>query len=105
MPVARVVAVALVPLDAVGSEAEAAKSVAEAEVVDAASEVAAEMTTLLSVELVEAGVSLASDVTVVPAVAVDIALSSPALIMFGQANIAERNSSLTWWHDPDPSLA
>ena len=87
---------ALLPLNAVESEVEAVKSVAEA---------VAEIITLLSVELVQAGVLLASDVAVAPAVTADIALSSPALIMFGQANIAERNSSLTCWHDPDPSLA
>ena len=87
---------ALFPLNAVESEAE---------VVNAAAEAAAEKIILLSVELVEAGVLLASDVAVAPAAAVDIALSSPALIMFGQANITERNSSLTCEHDPDPSLA
>ena len=80
VPVVAVVAVALAWLDAV--ELEAADEEADAE---------------LAVELIDAAALLA-DVAVVSAVVGDVSPSSPAPIMFGQSNDAERNSSLTCWH-------
>ena len=96
MPVARVVAEALVAVDAVESVAEAV----ERAVVRTAEDVVAPP----RVELVEAGPSLASVVAVEPAVSVVESPPSAAPMRFGQLNIAERNSALTCWHGPPPLL-